>query len=114
MDRGRVGEDRGSKEMDGCPLTTTRKTAAVTTRKTVAETARKTAAEPTRKMAAETAEETAVGNITEEIETETANITEEMETEKQNKTEESKNVANLYHNRRNTCQTDGETILYIL
>jgi hypothetical protein len=21
MDRGRVGEDRGSKEMDGCPLT---------------------------------------------------------------------------------------------
>jgi hypothetical protein len=23
MDRGRVGEDRGSKEMDGCPLTGT-------------------------------------------------------------------------------------------
>jgi hypothetical protein len=23
MDRGRVGEDRGSKEMDGCPLTST-------------------------------------------------------------------------------------------
>jgi hypothetical protein len=22
MDRGRVGEDRGSKETDGCPLTT--------------------------------------------------------------------------------------------
>jgi hypothetical protein len=23
MDRGRVGEDRGSKELDGCPLTST-------------------------------------------------------------------------------------------
>jgi hypothetical protein len=29
MDRGRVGEDRGSKETDGCPLTTMGKTSIV-------------------------------------------------------------------------------------
>jgi hypothetical protein len=83
---------------------------------TVDETARTETArmEMARKTAAEMAEETAVGNVTEEIETETANITEETETEKQNKTEESKNVANLYQNHRNTRQTDGEMILYIL
>jgi hypothetical protein len=46
-----------------------------------------------------TVEETAAENVTEET---------------GDKTEETENIADSYQNHRNTCQMDGETILYIL
>jgi hypothetical protein len=56
-------------------------------------------------------------NRTEEIATameETETAMEEMDTETVKRTEEMGNIADSYQNNRNTHQTDGETILYML
>jgi hypothetical protein len=69
----------------------------------------------------ETLEETSVEKIKAEMATETmeeavkrTGETQETETEMENKMEELESIVDLYQNRRNTHQTDDETILYIL
>jgi hypothetical protein len=67
----------------------------------------------------ETLEEMSVENIKAETAAETTEEAmkrtgemQEMEMEIENKTEELESVADLYQNRCNTCQMDGEMILY--
>jgi hypothetical protein len=67
----------------------------------------------------ETFEETVVEKVTEEtmaenIMEETVTAMEEMDAETVKRTEETGNFADSYQNRRNTRQTDSETILYML